>query len=340
MILFSAAVLAGIVVLAKSADVFVGGAAGVARHFGVSALLVGMLIVGFGTSAPEMLVSGLSAAQGAPGIALGNAWGSNVANIALILGVAAVVKPLAVRSRILRREIPVLLAATAVAGALVLDRTVSRLDAGLLLVAFAAFLVWSIVFGRRQVAGSTTENPVTADTATVDPLAAEFAASPATSSRDRGLGRSLAELAVGLVFLLVGSRAVVWGAVGIAGSLGLSELVIGLTIVAVGTSLPELASSVAAARRGEDEIAVGNVIGSNLFNTAAVVGIAGLIQPIPLQAEALLRDYPVMLALTVLLLLVGFARRGRPGRITRAEGVLLLLLYTGYVTSVAVSAAL
>jgi cation:H+ antiporter len=143
-----------------------------------------------------------------------------------------------------------------------------------------------------------------------------------------------------LAFLLVGSRAVVWGAVGIAGSLGLSELVIGLTIVAVGTSLPELASSVAAARRGEDEIAVGNVIGSNLFNTAAVVGIAGLIQPIPLQAEALLRDYPVMLALTVLLLLVGFARGGKPGRITRAEGVLLLLLYTGYVTSVAVSGAL
>ena len=314
-VLLSIALAVGIGVLVLAANLFVDGAAATARHFGLSPLLIGMLIVGFGTSVPEMLVSALSALDGASGIALGNAWGSNITNIALILGVSAVVRPITVRSGVLRTELPILLVVTLGAGAVVFGMGIGRLDATLLLIGFLAFVLWSVLSQGRKMD---------------DPLATEVSETPA-ATRPRPFGLSVLYLVVGLALLIVASRAIVWGAVGLARAAGVSDLMIGLTVVAVGTSLPELASSVAAARRGEDEIAFGNVIGSNLFNTLAVVGIAGAIRPIHVDRLAAVRDYPTMLFLTVMLFVVGFARRGRIGRVTRPEGMVLCILYVAYI---------
>jgi cation:H+ antiporter len=301
------AVLAGLILLVWSADRFVAGASTTAGHFSVPPLLVGMVIVGFGTSAPEMVVSTLAASQGNPGLALGNAWGSNIVNIALILGVTALV------SMILRKELPILTAVTLLAGYLVWDGGLSRVDAWVLLGVFAVLVGWSIFEGMR---GGN------------DALAAETAAE--LQAHAMPLSRSLMWVAVGLVVLVGSSQLLVWGAVQIAQSLGVSDLVIGLTVLAVGTSLPELASCVAAARKGEHDIALGNVLGSNLFNSLAVVGIAGAIAPMQVDAEVLTRDYPVMLGLTVVLFLMGWGFRKRQGRINRLEALALLAAYAGY----------
>jgi cation:H+ antiporter len=316
------ALVVGIAVLVKSADAFVTGAASVAGHFGMPPLLIGMIVVGFGTSMPELVVSVMSATEGAAGIALGNAWGSNIANIALILGVAALVKPVTVHSRVLRREIPVLALITVMAGAQVLDLRVGRVDGILLLTVFALLLGWSFRQQRRRAG---------------DPLGTQ-SAQRAEVARPRGMIRSTLELSLGLAFLIAASRAVVWGAMGIARAFGVSDLLIGLTVVAVGTSLPELASSVAAARRGRDEIAFGNVVGSNLFNTLAVVGLAAVISPFHVSYLTRVRDLSVMLGLTLLLSVLGVARSGGTGRVSRAEGVLLLLVYGAYVTALAITA--
>ncbi|HKK47809.1 MAG TPA: calcium/sodium antiporter [Alkalispirochaeta sp.] len=323
MIWFSVALIGGLGALIWSADRFVTGAAGTASVLGLSPLLIGMLVVGFGTSAPEMLISAISAAQGASGIALGNAWGSNIANIALILGVSALVRPLAVRSRILKIELPVLAGVTGIAAAQILNGVIDRLDALVLLVGIAALVGWSIYQSRS---------------AAVDTLAEEMRADPhAAGSPQNGstLTTHVVWLVVGLIVLVASSRVLVWGAVGLASAAGISDLVIGLTIVAVGTSLPEMASSVAAARRGEDDIAVGNVIGSNLFNTLGVVGIGAMIRPIVVDPAVLTRDLPVMAGLTLLLFVVGIGWRGRPGRINRWEGALLLAIYLGYMATIA-----
>lgn len=307
------AVLAGLILLVWSADRFVAGASTTAGHFSVPPLLVGMVIVGFGTSAPEMVVSTLAASQGNPGLALGNAWGSNIVNIALILGVTALVAPILVQSMILRKELPILTAVTLLAGYLVWDGGLSRTDAWVLLGVFAVLVGWSIFEGMRG--GS-------------DALATETATE--LQAHAMPLPRSLMWVGVGLVVLVGSSQMLVWGAVQIAQSLGVSDLIIGLTVVAVGTSLPELASCVAAARKGEHDIALGNVLGSNLFNSLAVVGIAGAIAPMQVDAEVLTRDYPVMLALTVVLFLMGWGFRKRQGRINRLEAVALLAAYAGY----------
>ena len=295
-----------------SADRFVEGAASVAKHLGMSPLIIGMIIVGFGTSAPEMVVSALASVQGNPGLALGNAYGSNITNIALILGITALISPIAVHSSILRKELPILTAVTAFAVALLLDNNLSRLDAALLLVVFAILLFWTF----KQ---SKTEK--------TDSLATDVEAE--LSERSMPPGRATLWLVVGLLFLIASSRLLVWGAVGIATDLGVSDLIIGLTVVAVGTSLPELASSVIAARKGEHDLALGNVLGSNLFNTLVVVGIAGSIHPISIESAVLQRDLPVMGLLTISLFAIGFGFRG-PGRVNRVEGSILLLAYIGY----------
>lgn len=307
-----------IAVLLVSADLFVRSSASVARRAGISPLVIGMVVVGFGTSAPELLVSALSAMEGASGVALGNAWGSNIANIGLILGVTAIARPVVLRSGILRRELPGLLGATVLGGLLVLDGRLGRVDAGLVMVAMLGVTVAGIRRGSRP--------PVRE----ADPFAEELLKHADARGRGSRAGEFLG-LFGGLLLLLAGSRAVVWAARGIAESLGVSGMVIGLTVVAVGTSLPELASSLAALRRGEDEIVFGNIIGSNLFNTLAVVGLAGLIRPLSLERASLMRDFPVMLGLTILLGLVGLSLRGRPGRVTRVEGGVLLLAYLAYV---------
>jgi cation:H+ antiporter len=311
------AVIVGIGLLVWSADRFVEGAASTAAHFGMPPLLIGMVIVGFGTSAPEMVVSALSAIEGTPGIALGNAYGSNIANIALILGLTALVKPVAVHSRVLRQELPILTAVTALAAWQVHDQAIGRTDALVLLAVFVALMTWTIRQGLRQKA---------------DTLASEV--QQEMEVRRMPMRRAVFWLLTGLVLLIVSSRILVWGAVELARMFHVSDMIIGLTIVAVGTSLPELASSVIAARRGEHDIALGNVLGSNLFNTLAVVGIAGMIHPMATGADVFNRDIPVMTGLTVSLFLFGYGFRG-PGRVNRLEGAVLLACYVAYTVGLA-----
>ncbi len=305
-------IVIGLVLLIWSADRFVEGSSAIAHHFGMSPLLIGMVIVGFGTSTPEMAVSAMAAMQGNPGIALGNAYGSNIANIALILGITALINPITVHSQVLRKELPILTAVTVLASWQLWDGKITRVESLLLLFIFGALMVWTI----RQ---GTHKRP--------DTFGSEIEQDLSTSSIP--LYRAVLWLGIGLILLIASSRILVWGAVIIAQSLGVSDLVIGLTIVAVGTSLPELASSVIATRKGEHDIAFGNVLGSNLFNTLAVVGIAGTIHPIAVGHEVFSRDMMVMAGLTTSLFIIGYGFRG-PGRVNRIEGGALLFCYLSY----------
>lgn len=312
MLLATLAILGGLALLVWSADRFVDGAAATARHAGMPPLLIGMVVIGFGTSAPEMVVSALAALDGNPDLALGNAYGSNITNIALILGLVAMLSPIAVQSQVIKKELPLLGAITLLSGALLMDGELDRLDAGILLGVFALLMGWSIVQGLRQ-RGDAIGQEVDLD----------------LDSQPMALKPALIWLTIGLVLLVISSRILVWGAVTIAHHLGVSDLVIGLTIVAIGTSLPELASSIAAVRKNEHDLALGNVIGSNLFNTLAVVGIAAAIKPMSVEALVLHRDWLVMAVLTVLLFIMGYGFK-RQGRINRIEGLILLLIYIGY----------
>ena len=306
------AVAFGLALLVWSADRFLAGSASIARHFRMPPLLIGMVIVGFGTSAPEMVVSALAALQGNPGIALGNAYGSNITNIALILGLTALISPIAVHSQVLRKELPILTVVTALATWQLWDGEITRFDAVVLLAVFAGLMAWTIWQGMRKKA---------------DPMGMEI--SLELEIHAMPLRRAIFWLVAGLAMLIAGSRILVWGAVKIAHGFGVSDMIIGLTIVAVGTSLPELAASIIASRRGEADIALGNVLGSNLFNTLAVVGIAGTIHPMSVGPEVFSRDILVMAALTVSLFIIGYGFRG-PGRINRFEGGALLACYIGY----------
>lgn len=312
MLLSFLAIAIGLSVLVWSAGKFVEGSAATAGHFGMPPLLIGMVVVGFGTSAPEMVVSALSATQGNPGLALGNAYGSNITNIALILGITALISPIAVHSQVMRKELPILAAVTALAAWQVWDGELTFVDALVLLGVFLLLLAWSIRQGMTQKA---------------DALGGEIAEE--MSHRAMPLRNAVLWLIVGLLLLIVSSRILVWGAVELALGFGVSDLIIGLTIVAVGTSLPELASSVIAARKGEHDIALGNILGSNLFNTLAVVGIAGTISPMVVAPEVFYRDIAVMAALTLSLFILGYGFRG-PGRINRLEGGLLLACFVSY----------
>lgn len=305
-------IIVGLALLVWSADRFVEGAAAVAHFAGMSPLLIGMVIVGFGTSAPEMAVSAISAWQGNPNIALGNGYGSNITNIALILGITAIISPIAVHSQVLRKELPILSAVTLFAAWQIYDNEFTQLDAWLLLAVFGMIVGWTIIQGMHKDSDSFEKE-----------MESELQAHAMT------LGRALFWVAVGLVLLIISSQMLVSGAVTIAQSLGISDLIIGLTVVAIGTSLPELASSVIAAKKGEHDIALGNIIGSNLFNTTAVVGIAGAIHPMTIPEDILLRDWPVMAALTASLFVLGYSYNGG-GRINRIEGGLLLSAYIAY----------
>lgn len=316
------ALLTGLVLLVWSADHFVEGAAATAHHLGMPPLVIGMVIVGFGTSAPELVVSALAASGGNPGLALGNAYGSNIANIGLILGLVALITPIAVHSRALRKEMPVLAAITLLSAGLLWDGALDRLDALVLLVTFSGVMGWIILQGL----GHRT-----------DALASETQAELTDKSMSRG--RAAFWLLAGLLLLVISSRILVWGAVNLARGMGISDLVIGLTIVAVGTSLPELASSLIAVRRHEDDIALGNVLGSNLFNTLAVVGIAAAIRPMQVGMEVLYRDLSVMASMTLALLIMGYGFKDE-GRISRLEGGLLLAAYVAYNTYLVVTTVL
>lgn len=313
MTLAALAIFVGFVVLVWSADKFIEGAAATAKHAGMPSLLIGMVIVGFGTSAPEMVVSAMAALDGNPDLALGNAIGSNIVNTGLILGITALVAPIAVHSKIVRSELPLLIVIGVVSGFLFWNGSLTRVEASLLLVGFFSLIGWS-VFAAMRGRGDELEKETEQEL--------EAHAMP--------LNKALFWVVAGLLLLIISSRLLVWGAVEIAHVFGVSDLIIGLTIVALGTSLPELAASVAAARKGEHDIAIGNVVGSNMFNLLAVVGIAGVIEPMPvLSADIIHRDWPVMMAMTLGLFVMAYGFRG-PGRINRFEGTLLILSYLGY----------
>lgn len=313
MLLPIAAIIAGLILLVWSADRFVDGSAATARYFGMPSLLIGIIIVGFGTSAPEMVVSALAATAGNPGIALGNAYGSNITNIGLILGFTALISPIAVSSQVVRKELPILLAISALAAWQIYDGELTRLDAIILLAVFALIMGTTIYQELKKKKHAPQDAQDTQD----------------AQESSMSLPKAIMWLVLGLVLLIVSSRMLVWGAVEIAHALGISDLIIGLTIVAVGTSLPELASSIIAAIKNEHDIALGNIIGSNLFNTLAVVGIAGSIAPMEVSFEVLTRDMTVMCALTVALLIFALGKKGK-ARINRFEGALLLLSYIAY----------
>ena len=304
-------VIVGLAILVYGADLFVAGAAGLARQLGMPPLIIGLTIVGFATSAPEIMAGSVSAWQGRTAIAIGNALGSNIANIGLVLGISALLLPIAVASGTLKREYGLMLLSVLLAFLFMLDGHLSRVDAALLLgllLLFIGAIVWIAKHSRED-----------------DPLEAEF--SQAVTGARAPAAASL-KLLAGLALLLAGAELLIRGAVYIAGALGVSELVIGLTIVAIGTSLPELAASIVSIIRKEADIAIGNIIGSNMFNMLAVLGIPGLIQPAYFERAVLLRDFPAMIGLCLLLGMLVFIT-GR-GRLRRAEGALLFLCFAAY----------
>lgn len=314
MILYALAVVVGFIVLVWSADKFIEGAAVTAKHLGMSTLLIGIIIVGFGTSAPEMVVSAIAAYEGNPALALGNALGSNIVNIALILGITALVTPIMVHSKIVKKELPLLLFIVFFSGYLFLDDSLSRVEGIALLLGFLGLVLWSIYSSMRSKD---------------DALEKEVESELEEHAMSLKLG--MVWLLIGLVLLIGSSKLLVWGAVGIAQSFGVSDLIIGLTIVALGTSLPELAASVIAVRKGEHDIAIGNVVGSNMFNILGVIGIAAVISPMDfIPAEVLNRDWFVMVGLTLALFVMAYGFKGKQGRISRAEGFILLLCYVAY----------
>lgn len=316
--LFICAIVSGFILLIWGADKFIDGAAGIASNLGVAPLIVGLTIVGFGTSAPEMIVSAFAAFDGAPALGIGNAIGSNISNFGLVLGVTILVTPLAVHSITLRREFPVLVFIMFLSLLLLLwDMELDRID-GLIL--FTGFIL--TLGGMAWLAVKSAQD---------DPLKIEF--SQEYQQPKRSLKKSIILFLIGLIALLGGAKLLVWGATGVAQLLGISDLVIGLTVVAIGTSLPELAACISSALKNEHDIAVGNILGSNIFNLLAVLAMPGLIHPSKVDSLLLTRDFSFMIGLTIVLYL--FARFCLKGRLGRPVGLLLLLVYTGYISLLA-----
>lgn len=312
MLLYSAATVAGFALLIWGADRFVIGAAGTARNLGVPALLIGLTVVALATSAPEILVSVSASLDGNADLAIGNAVGSNIANVALVLGAAALLRPLSVRSTVLQREMPALLAVTLLCVMLLLDNELSRLDGALLVAGLFVVMHWLV-----RLATVPSES---------DPLTAEIEAEiPAGIT----MPRAVFWLVVGLAVLLGGSEILVWGAHNLAVALSVSDMIIGLTVVAVGTSLPELAVSMVSALKKEHDIALGNIVGSNMFNCLAVIGPAGLIDPMVFDPSLLQLHLPVMIAVTLVLFGLTYNFTGT-GHISRWHGSGLLLVFIGY----------
>jgi cation:H+ antiporter len=312
MLIAFAQIIGGFILLVWGADRLVAGASALARNLGVSPLIIGLTIIAFGTSAPELIVSAVAASRGNPGLAIGNAIGSNIANIGLILGITAIVYPLRVESETLKREYPLLMLIMVASFIMAADLNYSRTEGWLLLTGLAALVIWMVRYGLRR--------------GPEDPLAEEFAAEIPINMPTR---TATTWLIVGLVILPLSSQFLVEGAVTVARAMQVSEAVIGLTIVAFGTSLPELAAALTSALREEDDLAIGNVIGSNMFNMLGVLGIAASINPVGVDELMLKQDFPVMFLLTVLLFFMAYGLHG-PGRISRKSGILLLSIYLSY----------
>ena len=315
MTLYILGLLGGIIGLAWGADRFVDGASSLAGRLGISPLLIGLTLVSLGTSLPELLVTLTATLSDLPDIAVGNVVGSNISNIALILGITAIVKPLTIHSRLLVRELPLLLIISGIFWLTAASGQITRFEGLVLIAGFVLFLVW---VGRSAKKESS------------DPMLTE--AAQMAEGHHGALTGSLTAVVTGVVSLIVGSRLLVWGGVGIAHAFGVPELVIGLSLVALGTSLPELATTLAGALKGEDDIAVGNIIGSNIFNCLAIVGIPAVIRPMTVHNTAVVRDFPVMMLLTLALLPIFYPfRRSGNGVVNRFEGFLLLAAYIIYI---------
>lgn len=308
------AVIGGFLLLVWSADRFVLGASATARNLGVSPLIIGLTVVGFGTSAPELMVSAIASWGGNPPLAIGNAIGSNIANISLVLSVSALVTPIVVKSNVLRRELPIMLFIMLFSFALLLDDYLSRGDGLMLIMGMGMMIYWVTMLGL-QSRGS-------------DPILGEF---DVEIPEKMPMSKAVFWLIIGMIVLFASSRVLVWGAVGIAHYYGISDLVIGLTIIAVGTSLPELAAAVMSAFKNEHDLAIGNVIGSNMFNLLGVLAMPGLISPGVVPRETLSRDYPVMIGVSVALFAMAYGFRGRHGRISRPEAMIMLMVYIIYI---------
>ncbi len=305
-------VIAGLALLMWGADRFVHGAAATARNLGVAPLLIGLTIVAFATSAPEILVSVVAALQKEPGLAFGNAIGSNIVNIGLVVGMTALLRPIELESATLRREMPALLAVSLLTVSLFLDTYLSRIDGIVMLTGLVIVMIWLARLGVRSAAN--------------DPIAMDYEAEIPT---DVKMSMALVWLAIGLGTLLIGAELLVDGAIGIATELGVSEVVIGITIVAFGTSLPELAVSVASALKGEYGLAIGNIVGSNIFNLLAVIGVAATIHPSALAPSVLSLHIFVMVAFTLVLFAMTYDYDGK-ARLSRLEGLALLFAYIAY----------
>ena len=299
-------VVIGLALLVAGGEGLVRGASSVARRLGMSPLVVGLTIVAVATSSPEFAVTTGAVLRGQPELAVGNVVGSNIANILLILGISALVLPLVARVRLVRVDVPVMVALSVLLLVLALDGRISGWDGAVLLTLFVLHMVWSVVTGRGE-----TE----ADDAGADP--------------PLGMGRSVLFIVGGVALLVLGAQWLVGGASSIASALGLSDLVIGLTVVAVGTSLPELAASVIAARKGERDLAIGNVVGSNIANIGLILGLPSIIAPggIPVPDAAVALDIPLMIAVAVALLPIAFTGFV----VQRWEGGLFIALYLSYV---------
>ena len=306
------AVIVGLAILVWSADVFIDGAVVLANKLNVPSFLIGVVILGLGTSAPEMVVSVLAALEGSPELALGNAYGSNIINIALVLGATVLISPIIIRSSIIKRDMPLLLLVTAVAAWQLSDGVLGHTDGLVLIVLLVMILAIQIVLSLREGNHEHEDDPAL------------------ESSEETSAIRGIGTLFLSLLVLILSSRAIVWGAVELATFWGLSELIIGLTIVAVGTSLPELVASLSAARKGEHDMALGNIIGSNIFNTLAVVGLAALIAPITPNAIILSRDILAMGLLTILLFVMCLFAFNSKRSFGRSSGATLVLFFVGY----------
>ena len=299
-----------------SADKFVFGAAAIARNFGIAPMVIGLTIVAMGSSAPEMLVAVTASMNDAPDTAIGNVIGSNITNIALVLGLTALFKPLMVSSKTIKREIPLLLVVTAIASWMLFDLSFSFTEGVLLMLGFVVFIATLLIVTIKQNKDKQASDPMLME-------AEQEIPSGVKSSK------AIFWLIIGMILLPLSSHFLVGSATFIAKEFGISDLVIGLTIIAIGTSLPELAASIMSLIKKEDDLALGNIIGSNLFNVLAVLALPGLIAPGAVDSDVASRDIPYMMALTLLLFFLCFSRKGR-FRITRVKGAVLFIAFIVY----------
>lgn len=307
-----ALILAGFLLLIWSADLLVDNASVLASRLGVSTFIVGVVIIGFGTSAPEMFVSAMAAIDNKGNLALGNALGSNITNIGLVLGCAALIGSLAVSKSAARKDIPIVVATGVLAVLLCIDGTLSNVDGYLLLAVLAGYLIWSGISDKKNNdAGETPDDDNSKSTLYY-------------------VGLTI----LSIVVLMTASKMLVSGSITIAKMLGVGELMIGLTVVAVGTSLPELAASIAAARRQAHDMLIGNIIGSNIFNTLGVLGIMGVIRPTDIDLNALARDFPIMFAFTLFILVLALTKRS----FSRTSGAIMVTGYVAYICYLVITA--